>query len=280
MALRRRLAERMSRLKPAGLETPVISEIPLRAEIISQLELPFPPVLGRIPIIVKGKAYGEVAGRWYRVVFPRALKDPSVTPVGVARGTTLPKVTVPTIAIKAVDKIPKVDLPVITITVPRIKWKIPTADDFIDGIKEHLGDWSVFNWMRDALAYAYGHAQYWGYSTFTKPWQVKMNAVLGNVYTSFDNTRKAINDTISRINDRIETVRTRVNDGFDTLRDNTKTAVDGGLARLFPALYGAWGIPRNMALTPLHVRNVTRTGFEFQSYGKTTCYYIAVGERL
>ena len=315
MVLRRKIAERIAPpLKRVGLQTPILKQIPLRAEIISQEELTFPRVLGRIPVIVRGKAYGEVAGRWYRVVFPRAIKDPGVAPVGVARTTTLPRVPIPTIRItpvgkipaivsKAVDKIPDVEFPVINITVPRIRWKIPTADDFINGIKQFLGDWGwAFNWIRDAIAWAYGNAQYWGYSTFTKPWQEKMNVVLDNVYTSFDNTRKAINDRIKRINERFETMRTRVNTGFGTLRGNTDTAVETlrkransrfetlrgntessvntALGKLFPALYDAWGIPHNIALTPIHVRNVTSTGFEFQSYGKTTCYYIAVGERF
>lgn len=43
-------------------------------------------------------------------------------------------------------------------------------------------------------------------------------------------------------------------------------------------LYNMWGIPTNMAITPLHLRNITDTGFDFQSYGSTTCYWICVGK--
>lgn len=45
-------------------------------------------------------------------------------------------------------------------------------------------------------------------------------------------------------------------------------------------LYQMWGLPTNMVPTPLHIRNVSDTGFEFQSYGNTTAYWFAIGKRF
>ncbi len=75
MAIRRRVAERFSTVKKrAGLETPILGEVPLVAEVLERFELP----KGVIPAMARGKAYGEVAGLWYRVRFPRPIYEPIV----------------------------------------------------------------------------------------------------------------------------------------------------------------------------------------------------------
>jgi uncharacterized protein YoxC len=88
------------------------------------------------------------------------------------------------------------------------------------------------------------------------------------------NTEQASNAGLDKLRENTEKASTT---GLGTLRKNVESAVNKGLAAVIPELYAAWGIPQNMAPTPVHVRNVTSTGFDFQSYGKTTVYYIAMG---
>jgi len=45
-------------------------------------------------------------------------------------------------------------------------------------------------------------------------------------------------------------------------------------------LYEMWGFPTNMVPTPLHIRNISDSGFEFQSYGNTTTFWFAIGKRI
>jgi len=267
MGLRRRIAERIATpLKRVGAETPILEEIPHKAEVITAFyyEAVQQHSQGqvierlRIPTFAHGKAYGETAGFWYRVTFPKPIKNPTVVCVGEARKTT--------IRTKIIEKIPEIRIPEININIPDWEITMPTADDFVTLVKQFFGDWGAFNWMRDAIAWAIGNWEYFWWNSLFRPRGLEAlnQYVLEPLRTSLDNIRVAINDTIGSINERIELIRLRVN---EVTQD------------IIPALYNAWGIPHVMALTPLHVRNITSTGFEFQSYGKTTAYWIAIGTR-
>ena len=274
MALRRRIAERIGRpLKRVGIQTPILEEVPLRAERISTLELIFPTVRGVIPVIERGKAYGEVAGRWYHVLFLRAIQAPSVVAIGEARRGEIPTVVAPKISI------PKVKVP--TVAIPKIKdVVIPDVNiPFINlSFPYYATDISVLRELVDSL------------NKMTKmlySLQSRVNDGIHWINTAFDK----FTETFEATKDSLADLRGKVQVGFNEYRANIQTAfnldvanvqssVNAGLAKLLPALYDAWGVPRTMALTPLHVRNITSTGFEFQSYAKTTCYWLAVGRRF
>lgn len=301
MAVRRRIAKAIEApLKRVGVQTPILKEIPLRAEIISQMDLELPRILGRIPVIVRGKAYGEVAGRWYRVLFPRPIRDPSVVPVGEARKGAIPDIKAPTISVpKVTVAIPKVLIKVAEAKVPKIaEIKVPAID--LPRIPTAIGEfqcgWAISG-LCDSLNTAMGIIE--NGLVRINELRDKLATTLEQVRSSMENMDAKVDDLRTKVNDAIELLRvdvqTKVNTGLSTFRTNVQSpvnkalgslgtnvsdAVSNGLTKVIPALYDAWGIPRIMALTPLHVRNVTTTGFEFQSYGKTTCYYIAVGERF
>lgn len=330
--LRTRLAERVAPLKKRlAIKTPVLDEIPLRAELPLSFELPFPRIRGIVPVVVQGKAFGKVAGRWYRVVFPRPIVDPSVVCVGEARRTELPRPTMREIVLPAIERIPRIEIPaveeipalekikhmeipVIDIKVPNWTLHIPTVDDFINLIKRFLGDWGWLNSIRDAIAWAIGNWEYWLWNLFFRPRFIeKLNEeVLKPLRETLTNMRNRVNEKIEEINARfdealdkvdagleqlrsnvqdrldtlqseaneaVDTLRMRVEARLDTLRSNAQARVNEAIQRIPEDLYDAWGIPHIMALTPLHIRNVTSTGFEFQSFGQTTCYYLAVGRR-
>jgi len=243
MTLRSLLVERFSPLKKRlKIETPVINEVPAMARIISSAAIEFPEFLGKVPVMVRGKVYGETAGLWYRVTFPRGVSEPSVAAVAEGRVGAIPSVSAP--KIKVQTPVP-VDIPVTVI--PYVNESFPYLVSDID-------------WVRDQIC---------------KP----VNSVVASLYR----VQGRINDAIGRINqgfaktkDSFEGTNTSISD----LRTKTEDSVNQGLANLIPSLYAAWGLPSTMIITPIHIRNVTSTGFEFQSYGKTTCYYIAVGSRL
>lgn len=301
MAVRRTIAETVRRpLKRVGVKTPILDKISLPARIISSSEFVFPAAMGIIPVIARGKAYGDVAGVWYKVFFPRVIRDASVVAIGEGRAGEIPDieaptisvpkvtVTIPTVSVKVASagvpkisdiKVPKIDLPAIPTALGRFEcgW-------MISGICDGLNDMIVIlerglrriNELRDKLDATLGQVK----SSMDRM-DAKVDDLRAKVNTAFDDLRK---NSQASINDGLKKLRANVQTGTDTalgkLASNVGGAVNDGLARVLPGLYDAWGIPRTMALTPLHVRNVTSSSFEFQSYGKTTCYYIAVGRRL
>jgi len=231
MVLRETVAERVSGLKKrVPVETPIIQEVPVPAKIISSALLTLPEAEGIIPAIARGKAYGETAGFWYRVIFTRPLTDPSVVAVGEGRSGVIPK---PSAGVPAAAKI----------TIPSARTgHVPTSLGRFDC------GWAIAS-LTDGLNDMTGTLE----SVLRR-----LNEVVDDVYSGLNETRNSLKSLDAKVDD----LRNKVNDAF---------------VAVIPALYDAWGIPRTMALTPLHVRNVSSAGFEFQSYGKTTCYYIAVG---
>jgi len=155
----------------------------------------------RMPSFCWGNAYGEVAGRWYKVSYPRTIENPLVACVGQVRAGDI-----------------------ITREIERIYL---TREEIESRIKESLGDWGVFNWMRDAIAWGMSHPLKWMYDLI-------------------------VGDQIDRVRDRVNMV---IGDFYDMT-----------------------GIRRGHVITPLHVRNVTSTSFEFLSLGKTTVWFIVIGK--
>jgi len=231
MVVRERVAEKVSSLKKRmPIETPIIQEVPIPARILSSALFTLPEVEGVIPVIVRGKAYGETAGFWYRVLFARSLIDPSVVAIGEGRTGVIPT---PSAGVPAIAKItvPSARSGHVPTSLGRFEcgWAISSLTDGLNDLVETLE--SVL---------------------------VRLNEVVDDLYSGLNETRNSIKSLDAKVDD----LRNKVNDTF---------------VSVIPALYNAWGIPTKMALTPLHIRNVSSTGFEFQSYGKTTCYYIAIG---
>lgn len=231
MALRKVIAERVSGLKKRlPTETPIIQEIPVTAKTLSSALFTLPAVGGIIPSIARGKAYGDIAGLWYRVTFPKPLNNPSVVVVGEGRGEVLPT--------------PSAGVPAIAnITIPSARsGHVPTS------LGRFTCGWAIAS-LTDGLN---------DLMTTLEGVLGRINQVVDDLYSGLEEARASLTSLDAKVND----LRSKVNDTF---------------ASIIPSLYNAWGIPTSMALTPLHIRNVTSTGFEFQSYGKTTCYYIGIG---
>jgi len=323
MGLRTIISDRISPLKKRlKLETPLIDEVPRTALIISNLAIEFPSHLGKVPMICRGKAYGENAGLWYSVSFPRALVDPSVVAIGEARKGVIPTVKAPSIAIasaaapKPTDvtlkpaaisiasaaapqvaniTVPDVSIPILPVGAPKFSWDpgiIPALNKTMTSICDSL------NVISDNIMAAQNRVNQVIFAIedafektkdSIKSVDGKVNDLRNKENTALDQLRKNTEDAVNTalgtfgkniedaVNTVVEDLGIKDNEALDQLRKNTETAINGGLATVLPGLYAAWGIPRTMALTSLHVRNVSSLGFEFQSYGQTTCYYIAIG---
>ena len=274
LRLRSRVAQRLSTVKEyLSVKLPIIEETPLTADVLYSHQFAFPEVRGIIPIIVRGKAYGEVAGRWYAVSFPRTLVDPSVVCVGEARAGAIPDVKAPAIKIStvAVPKPIPIEIPVTLI--PYINESFPyyTSD---------------YAWVREQLCAPLNRLTKSLYRV-----QSRINDAIGRINDGFGKTKNAFQSTNSSLSDFRNKVQgaldgdrknteNAVNSGLSRDRKNTEDAVNSGLSRVIPGLYAAWGISERMIVTPLHVRSVSPAGFQFQSFGKTTAYYIAMGSLL
>jgi len=281
MTLREILAERLSPIKKRlKIETPIIDETATIAKVLSSLALEFPEFLGRVPVIARGKAYGELAGVWYRIPFPKTLNEPSVVAVAEGRAGSLPSVAAPKITIASVD------VASTSVAVPApVPVEIPTTViPYVNESFPHLT--SDLAWVRDQICAPINRIVDSLYRI-----QSKINDSIYRVNEGFAKTKKAVEDTNKSIGDLRTKTEIGINAGLRTSRDNvqkalnttiinTQDSVNRGLASLIPSLYAAWGLPSTMIITPIHIRNVTSTGFEFQSYGKTTCYYIAVGSKF
>jgi len=281
MTLRQIIAERISPIKKRlKIETPVIDETPVVAKILSELALELPEILGKVPMIARGKAYGETAGLWYRVAFAKALSEPSVVAVAEGRVGSIPSVAAPKITIA------RVEYPIISVAVPAaIPVEIPTTViPYINESFPYLT--SDLAWVRDQICAPINRIVRSLYNV-----QSRINDTIGRINEGFAKTKKAVEDTNTSIGDLRGKSESAINMGLsgssyytqralNTTIINTQDSVNKGLASLIPSLYAAWGLPSTMLITPIHVRNVTSTGFEFQSYGKTTCYYIAVGSKF
>jgi len=220
--------------------------------------------------IAKGVAYGETPGVWYRVRFPSTIKDPQVIAVAEARSGELPRITikkVPDIEAKTISKIADIKAK----TIRRIS---TTREDIEKAIRNSLGDWTVaFNWIRDAIAYGLSFIFKWVFDVIVGAQIDRVQDAMNDVISDFnDKVNKQTDKIVDAVNSVISDFNKKVNDQIDIVTDRINDAL--------ASLYDVWGIPYDVAITPVHIRNVKSDGFEFLSLGKTKIHWIAIGERL
>jgi len=264
LAIRRIIASRISGIKKfTGAELPIISEIPvpaeeIEAEYFDPRELARPASIEgiidwilRMPKMAWGKANGREAGRWYSVSYGTTLTSPSVVCVGQGRSGEI---------------------------------------TYRDIILSYLYWWHcnscLYSWLalhgrtfsrcpecnstniysepvtRDSTEWMMRNLYWWAARKGLGDWGA-FNWLRDLVIAAFEWLGRAMGRItyalIDNIKDQVFYIRDRVNQRLEDL-------------------YEMWGIPRNIALTPLHVRNVTSSGFQFLSLGDTTAYWFAIGK--
>ena len=244
MALRKRIAERLSGLDRTTGETPILDEVAVPATVVavSGFNLPLTQGLAQggilqqlqgfegFPSFAWGTAVGNKAGQWYTVFYPHTIKG--AVPVAIAQGRLT------NINFREIVRVAREDYGEQGDFNSDYYCKL-VAQGARDRVNQLAPPWPL-NLVWDFIV---GGMVYWG---FYAAWLVSgwILNVLWDVFIQkqIDNVRDAVN---LRLND----------------------------------LYAMWGIPTNMAVTPLHIRNASDTGFEFQSFGQVTCYWIAIGRR-
>lgn len=227
-----RVLERVREIKrELGIREGIIEKlIPVRSEVL-QAEV------GELALlkVAYGTAYGDKAGVWYKVPFKTTIFNPVVVAVSEAKTTK--------IITRKIEKVSDITAK----TIDRVSVK---RTDIEDNIKKKLGDWGVFNWIRDSIAYGLSYIFKWVF-----------DVIVGD----------QIDYVQEKVNEVIEDFNTKVNEQVDKITSRVN--------KVLTDLYKMWGIPTDKALAPVHVRNVTNTGFEFLSLGKHKIYWIAIGKR-
>lgn len=326
--LREAAARVITGLKQAGTKIPVISEIPLPAEVVSVNGFYQPTLDGlgnigsianifkTIPQMAYGKANGANAGTWYSVKYPKAISGAVPVAIGYGRaGSIISRGVAKIPDFSGIPSIPNITIP--NVIIPRViirtfhcrncdrgflstiieihcpscgsnNIEVLTGTDRFEkcgwylslwNAKQTLGDWNVFNWIRDlastCLAW-FGYFLFNGRGAF-----VLVDAMNTQTDLIQDAVQNAINVPINDLNAKLGSHVSDINGLVSTINSRWKDQLDaiaGAVNLRLNDLYNMWGIPSNMAITPLHIRNVTSTGFEFQSFGNTTCSWIALGQ--
>lgn len=238
LLLRERVAKRLSVLKKSGAKTPLINEVPLKAEVIDAKSFDgsyIQEILNRIrgggtpgngvsvPTIVKGHLFGAEPGRWYSYTFPKQLSN--VTVVANAKARTANWINT------NIDRV--------------------TRDDFNSayycdlvgtGARDRAKNLGppypldiVWDWFCDTFVY-------W---TFYAGWLVS-GWILNVLWDGF--VQKQIDRVQTALNKRIQD------------------------------LYQMWGLPQNLSMSTVMLRNITPAGFEFLSLGNMDVYFTAIGD--
>ena len=252
--------------------------------------------------VMYGTAYGEKAGVWYKVTFPEPLNEPVVVAVAEARSTTrryrqVPKP--PEVPPPQILKLPDVSKISISyppnITFKRIERVSLTREEIENRIKNTLGDWGWLNWARDAIAYGMSFVLKFVYDIIVGAQLDKVeesvNAVVSDANAKINEHTKKIIDSInariqsinSKINNQTNYIINGINDLVRKLNNNWNTQITyitTAINGIISDICAMWGIPEGVAITPVHVRNITTTGFEFLSLGKTKIYWIAIGKKI
>jgi len=248
-----------------------------------------------------GEAYGDVAKTWYRVNFTKPIQNPIVLATGFVSTTSKPNIKVslvgrvPSVSVPAISDVPKITSISLTyVPVRTIERVTLTRREIENKIKEQAGDWGVFNWMRDAIAYVFSVVLKWMYD-------VIVGTVIDKVEDSLNDTIRDINNRFSAlvggINTRFSSLVTNINNRLKLLRDNTNSAlstltsnintafenqtkeIEKQINNALSALLDAWGISPNYKLVSVMIRNVNSRGFEWYSLGKMRIFWLALGER-
>lgn len=307
-------------------EMPIAIEVPLPAEII---ETNAGPRIAEItdwrdllnfmklmPTVISGKAYGRIAGQWYKVIFPKRLKNPHVVVTSEARAgafitSEIPRATKPrlreilrarppsliTIPKETREKIKEIRLdwpsPQEMISDARaklqegcnriIREKVGThltpflsTETFCKGITfASFGEWISGFWhthvkqkfidLKDGVNETVDllHKKLWGQIDKAKDALQKMQGDYAIEMT----------DQINKVRDNIGATIGDVHNELYTQTNYTRDRINS----VIKDLYRMWGVPSGYILSPIHIRNVTSTGFEFQSFGDCTIHYIAIG---
>lgn len=273
-------------------------------------------VIKVMPVAISGKAHGKIAGQWYKVVFPKRLNRPHVVATAEARAGAFITSEIPRATKPRLREILRARRPAL-ITIPKeirtkiedIKLDWPSEDEMDKNARDKLVSICRTKWpegsgyilppilSKHTFCWWLGEASLgkWIGNIWkehikpkTEALRVGVNETVHKTYDTLsgqiDKTKDALQkmqgDYAIEMTDQINKVRDSIGDTIGDVHTEIFTQtnyVRDRVNNVTKDLYRMWGVPSGYILTPIHIRNVTSTGFEFQSYGNTTVHYIAIG---
>lgn len=227
-----------------------------------------------VPIVEAGKIETYSKG-WAKVTFKTPFKTvPAVVAVAEPKEEWFRQpttyISLPQIVLQKLTPIDKVEIPRVQRPDLRVKFGDALKQKFIDV----AGDWSVLNWLRDRFADIF----YWiGYAIGTLMNWFWDNAIQPQVDKIAESIKNEINETIDKVNSSLSNLVNNIQSGLSALRNKAQEAINTIPEKTVEAFWSVVGYQRNLLGIPVAVRNVTTTGFEVWSPGRTTIYYVAVG---
>ncbi|MEM3041207.1 MAG: hypothetical protein QXG97_04185 [Nitrososphaerota archaeon] len=169
-----------------------------------------------------------------------SVPEVSVPSVAVAAAPTIsvpgvelaqaPEISIPAVAVPKAPSIsiPTVSIPTFNVSIPRVD-RIDLRPYIRDRFREALGDWGLFNWMRNAIAdgpgWVVGTVLNWLWDSMIQP-QVDtiQSGIQDAVNVALERVRDGVQVALNRYRDYI---LTGVNGGLDDARSKVQTALNG-----------------------------------------------------
>jgi len=108
------------------------------------------------------------------------------------------------------------------------------------------------------------------------------------VNSGFSDTQTKTQEALNAYRDKIQTgvnsgltdIHNKTQEALNTYRQNIQKAVNDGLSNVIPKLYEMVGMPVGQLMSPINIRNVTESSFEFYSLSPgLKLHYIAIAKR-
>ena len=235
------------------------------------------------PLVVRLK---EVVAKYVRLPSRRSISLGDLPRVRVPR---IPLVSRPDFRTKVADK----------------------AKSWVEGkVKDWLGDWGAFNWMRDKIAYVAGQLAYWvGYAAgwgLNLLWDEGVGPQVGQIRSKVNEGLETLETWADRLRAFRDSAERAINEGLRELRDDVNEAIKAQVGEINEALraivgsaqkafdktvgytrealstavaniYKMLGVPEGVLVSPANVAEVTREYFRVQGVPGATWFWLAIG---
>lgn len=196
--------------------------------------------------------------------------------------------------------------------IPRIERDDFNSHEYCDKIAENAVDKakdlgppspldSIWDWFCNNLVYTVAYYSWWGggwvlnvlWDSFVQPQIDEVEKEIENTVDDINNEVNKLRQSIdNQVNDTVKEIEMGVDNRLNDITDATNNAISKNYSNMqdqidqvqarvnnrLDDLYEMWGIPDNVAIAPVHVRNVDKNGFEWLSLGDMKIQWIAVGD--
>jgi len=267
-----------------------------------QISFSAPPTLVAIPEVREGTPPKVTAPT---ISIP-TVEMPAAPTISIP---TMSLPSAPPISVPAVDipKTPAIEIPVVTLPflnesfpyfVATVEWAKPWAESLntqtrsLYAVQNRANDviWAINQGLKKAREAVIAVRD--SLFDFRDKVQAAMNKykddIEAAVNSGFSDSRTKTQEALNAYRDKIQASvnsgladnRNKTQTALNTYRDNTQASVNAGLNAMIPKLYEMIGLPIGQLMSPINIRNVTETSFEFYALSAgMRLHYIAIGKR-